>query len=101
MCSNVKYIFINRRKFKRWSLMISKCTLTLNVTFMQKSQMFKTLVERINKPQIGPLRYIGKVMKCKCLKYPCIIHLKLICMIYDQKKGWNQIKNLTLNHKFH
>jgi hypothetical protein len=24
----------------------------------------------------------------KCLECPCIVHLDLICMSYDKKKGW-------------
>jgi hypothetical protein len=31
--------------------------------------------------------HIGKVLKCICLRCPIIIHLDLICMNYDQKKG--------------
>jgi hypothetical protein len=49
--------------------------------------MFKTLVEKANKHQIGPLGHHWKVLKCKCLKCPHIVHLDLICMNYDQKKG--------------
>jgi hypothetical protein len=28
-----------------------------------------------------------KVLKRRCLKWPHIVHLYLICMSYDQKKG--------------
>jgi hypothetical protein len=37
--------------------------------------------------KLGPQDTIGKVLKCKCLKYLCTIHLDLKCMSYDQKKG--------------
>ncbi len=33
------------------------------VAFMQKSQMFKALVEKVNKHQIGPLGYHCKGLK--------------------------------------
>jgi hypothetical protein len=59
-----------------------------NCTHVKESWMFKALVGKVNKHQIGPPRYHWKkVLKCKCLKCLCIIHLDLICMSYDQKKG--------------
>jgi hypothetical protein len=30
---------------------------------------------------------LEKVWKCRCLRFPHIVHLDLICMNYDQKKG--------------
>jgi len=36
----------------------------------------------------GPQDTIRKFLKRKCLKCPRIVHLDLICMSYDQKKGW-------------
>jgi len=30
---------------------------------------------------------IRNILKCRCLKCPRIVHLDLICMSYDQKKG--------------
>jgi len=50
----VKHIFTNGGNYKRWSLMTFKCTPTLGVAFVQESQMFKALVEKENKYQIGP-----------------------------------------------
>jgi hypothetical protein len=29
---------------------------------------------------------IKKVLKCRCLKFPHIVYLNLICINYDQKK---------------
>jgi hypothetical protein len=49
--------------------------------------MFKALVGKANKDQIGPPNTIRKVLKHRCLKCPHIIHLNLICMNYDKKKG--------------
>jgi hypothetical protein len=40
------------------------------------------------KREIGPLGHIRMVLKHGCLMCLCIIHLDLICMNYDQKKGW-------------
>jgi hypothetical protein len=36
---------------------------------------------------LGLYNTIGKVLRCRCLKCPLIVHLDLICMNYDQKKG--------------
>jgi hypothetical protein len=54
---------------------------------MRKFQIFKALVEKPNKHQIGPIGYHRKVPKCRCLKCSHIVHLDLKCMNYDQKKG--------------
>jgi hypothetical protein len=67
--------------------MIIKCTPTLGVTLVRKSWMFRTLVEKENKHQLGLQDTIRKVLECGCLKWPLIVHLDLICMSYDQKKG--------------
>ncbi len=37
--------------------------------------------------KLGPQDTIRNVLKCRCLKCPRIVHLDLICMSYDQKKG--------------
>jgi hypothetical protein len=85
------------------------------ITFVRESWMFKTLVGKTNKIKLGPHDTIGKVLKCRCLKCPHIVHLYLICMNYDQKKGresnwefdsWSQIpleqsSNLRLGHAIH
>ncbi len=49
--------------------------------------MFRALVGKVNKHQIGPQDIIKKFLKRRCLKCLCIVHLDLICMNYDQKKG--------------
>jgi hypothetical protein len=49
--------------------------------------MFKALVEKANNHQIGPLKYHWKGFYMFMLKCPCIVHLDLKCMNYDQKKG--------------
>jgi len=55
MCLSVKHTFKNGGECKGWSPMTPKCIPTLGVAFMQKSQMFKILVRKVNKDQIGPL----------------------------------------------
>jgi hypothetical protein len=40
--------------------MILKCTPILGVALVRESQMFKALVEKLNKHQIGPLGYNWK-----------------------------------------
>jgi hypothetical protein len=62
--------------------------------------MYRALVGRVKNIKLGPQDTIRKVLKCKWLKCPRIVHLDLICMNYDQKKGWeSKIENLTANHK--
>ncbi len=51
-----------------------------------KLRMFIALVGKANNHQIGPMETIKNVLKCRCLKCPCIVHLDVIGMSYDQKK---------------
>jgi hypothetical protein len=37
--------------------------------------------------KLGPYDIIEKVLKFRCLKCLHIVHLNLICMSYDKKKG--------------
>jgi hypothetical protein len=67
--------------------MIIKCTLTLGITFAWKLQMCRALVGKVNKHQIGPHDTIRKVLQRKCFKCHRIVHLDLLCISYDQKKG--------------
>jgi hypothetical protein len=60
--------------------MIPKCTPILEIALMQELQMFKALVEKATKHQIGPQNTIRKVFKHRCLKCPFIIQLDMICM---------------------
>jgi hypothetical protein len=51
----VKHTLKNGGKCKGWNPMIPKCAPTLGVAFVQELRMFRTLVGKINKHQIGPL----------------------------------------------
>jgi len=67
--------------------MTPKCTPTLGVAFAWKLRMFKALVGK----QVLNCVFkdtIRNVLKHRCLKCPRIVHLDLICMNYNQKKGW-------------
>jgi hypothetical protein len=74
MYLGVKHTLTNGGECKRWSPMTPKCIPTLGITFMGKSQMFKTLVEKANRHQIGPHDTIGNFFKRKCLKCTYIVH---------------------------
>jgi hypothetical protein len=37
--------------------------------------------------KLDPQDTIRKVFKCTCLNYLLVVHIDVICMIYDQKKG--------------
>jgi len=87
ICLGVKHTLTNEGKCKGWSAMIIKCTLTLGITFAWKLQMCRALVGKVNKHQIGPHDTIRKVLQRKCFKCHRIVHLDLLCISYDQKKG--------------
>jgi hypothetical protein len=44
-------------------------------------------LKRHTNTKLGSQNTIRKVLKCRWLKCPRIVHLDLICMSYDQKKG--------------
>jgi hypothetical protein len=96
--------------------MKSKCTPILKVALVQKLWMFRALVERANQWQIEPQDIIRKVLKCRCLKGLLIVHLDVIDMSHDKKKGqesnwefdsWSQIptkqgsNKIRLGHVIH
>jgi hypothetical protein len=56
-------------------------------------------LERQTNTKLGPHDTIRKVLKHKFLRCPRIIHLDLICMSYDQRKGQSQIGYLSPEHK--
>jgi hypothetical protein len=47
----------------------------------------KHWLERQTSTKLGPHDTNRKVFKHRCLNYPRIVHLNLIYMSYDQKKG--------------
>jgi hypothetical protein len=47
----------------------------------------------------GVLNIMGKVLKCRCPKWPRMNHLDICSPSYGQKKAGSQIDNLTPNHK--
>jgi hypothetical protein len=57
VCLSVKHILTNEGKCKGWILMIPECTPTLGVALMWELWMFRTLVEKLKKHQIGPVRH--------------------------------------------
>jgi len=87
ICLGVKHTLTNGGKCKGWSPMIPKSALILGVVFAWKLQMFRVLVGKVNKHQIGPHDNIKKVLKRRCFKCHRIVHLDLLCISYDQKKG--------------
>jgi len=56
----MKHIFTSGGECKRLSLMTLKCTLILEIAFVQESQIFIALIKREKKLQIGPSKYHGK-----------------------------------------
>jgi hypothetical protein len=101
VCLGVKHALKNEWECKGWSPMTPKCTPTLGVALMRELRMFRALVRRSNKHKIGPPNNIKKVLKLRCFKCPCMVHLNLICMNYDQKKGreWEFDSRLQISWK--
>jgi len=79
-------------------------------------ECLKLWLERQTSTKLGPQETMRKVMKRKCLWWPHIVHLNLICMSYNQKKGrksnwefdsqpripWKQRSNeVRLGHALH
>jgi hypothetical protein len=57
VCVGVKHTLTNGGECKGWSPMTPKCTPTLEVALVRELWMFRTLVGKLNKHQIGPPRY--------------------------------------------
>jgi len=70
MCSRVKHTFTSEGDYKRLNPMIPKCTPILGVALLQESRIFKALVEKTKKHQIGPPKYHWKSLKVKMSKVP-------------------------------
>ncbi len=94
----VKSVFRCETHFHKWGrvqrLKPNDSHMTLGIALMWELWTFQALVGKAKNTKLGPQHTIEKVLKCICLKCPCIIHLDLICMNYDEKKGWE------LNWKF-
>jgi hypothetical protein len=45
-------------------------------------------LERQKNNRLNPQDTIRKVLKLKCLEFPYIVDLGIICVNYDKKKGW-------------
>jgi hypothetical protein len=67
--------------------MTLKCILILGITLVWSCECSEPWLERQANTKLGPQDTIKKVLKFKCLKCPHIVHLDLICISYDQKKG--------------
>jgi hypothetical protein len=70
MCLGVKHILTNGGDCKGWSPMTPKCTPTLGIALVWELWMFKTLIRKANKHQIGPPRHHYKGLETYILKVP-------------------------------
>jgi hypothetical protein len=96
MCLGVKQTFTNGGECKRWNPMTLKCTPLWKLHSCRSLECLEPWLKRQTNTKLGPQDTIRKVLECGCLKCPLIVHLDLICMSYDQKKGqefnfWPQI----------
>ncbi len=60
MCLGVKHTLTNGGECKGWSPMTPKCTSTLGVAFVRELQMFKALIGKVKKYQLGLSRHHQK-----------------------------------------
>jgi hypothetical protein len=80
--------------------MTLKCTPTLGVALVRESRMFKTLVGKANKHQIGPLGHHWKGFEMSMLKVPSHCSFRHdLHELWSKEKGKRQIGNLTPDHK--
>jgi hypothetical protein len=77
MFLGVKHTFTNEGKCMRYIPMTPKCTPTLVVVLMRESWMFRALVEKAKKHQIGPPRYHWKGLEVKMPKTPLYCSFRL------------------------
>jgi len=93
VCLGVKHTFTNGGKCKGWILMTPKCIFTLELHLCRICECLEPWLERQTSTKLGPQDNIKKFLKLRCLKCPYNVQLNLICMSYDQKKGWGQMKS--------
>jgi hypothetical protein len=67
--------------------MTFKCIPILGIALVWSCECLETWLERQTSTKLGPQDTIRNVLKLKCLKCPHMVHLDLICMNYDKKKG--------------
>jgi len=88
VCLGVKHILTNGGECKGWSPMTPKCTLILGITFMLELWInLEPWLKSQTSAKLGSQETIRIFLKHRCLKYPHIVHLDMICMNYDKKKG--------------
>jgi len=83
----VKHIITNGGDCKKWSLMTPSALPLWELHLCVNLKCSKPWLKRQTSTKLGPQDTIGKVLKFKCLTFPCIVHWDLIYMNYDQKKG--------------
>ncbi len=88
MCLGVKHTFSqmvkNARDEAQW---LSSALPLWELHLCMNCECLEPWLERQTSTKLAPQDTIRKVLKCKCLKCPCIGHWVLIYMSYDQKKG--------------
>jgi len=88
MCLGVKKTFKSEGKCKGWNPMTPKCAPILGLHLCGSYECLESWLKRQINTKLSPQNTIKKFLKCRCSKCPCIFHLDVICMNYDEKKGW-------------
>ncbi len=99
MCLGVKHTIMMGESARDEAQWLPSALSLWGLYLCRSYECSKPCLKRKKNAKLSPQDNIKKVLKCRCLKCPCIVHLDLICMSYDQKKGQRQIGNLILDHK--
>jgi len=56
-------------------------------SFLGLSQL-QSSIAKVKTPCLGVIYTVGKVLKCRCRKWPHMSHSDICSTSYNQKKGW-------------
>jgi hypothetical protein len=84
MCSGVKHIFTNEGGCKYGAQWFLNALPLWELHLCRSFKCSKPWLKRKKNTQLGPHDTIENFLKCRSLKFPCIVHLDQKCMSYDE-----------------
>jgi hypothetical protein len=88
VCLGVKQILTNGENARDKAQWLPNALSLWELHSCGSYKCLETWLERQKNTKLGLHDIIRKVLKCRCLRCPFIVHLNLICMSYDQDKRW-------------
>jgi hypothetical protein len=88
VCLGVKHTFTNGENAKDETQWLPNAFSFWELHSCKSYKCLEPWLERQKNIKLGLQDTIRKVLKCKCLRCPFIVHLNLIFMSYDQDKRW-------------